>query len=166
MSESKNKVSEAQKEAQKKYDQKTKMVSVKYTPSDMSDYDRMMNYLNRTGQTTNGFIKKLIKEFFDWSTDERNRKEFYISCIGEENLDRLKGILNNDEEKCNIILSLYADETEKEIETALSDKSCDFEEWVDNLEENIADGNVNMESEQFSREIENNMCEYINSIYY
>ena len=31
------KVSEAQKGYQKKYDQKTKMVSVKYTPADMAD---------------------------------------------------------------------------------------------------------------------------------
>lgn len=59
------KVSEAQKGYQKKYDQKTKMVSVKYTPADMADYERMTAYLERTGQSTNSFIKKLINAFFE-----------------------------------------------------------------------------------------------------
>ena len=64
MAEIRNIVSESQKAAQKKYDQKTKMVSIKYTPSDMNEYQRLKNYLDSTGQSTNGFIKKLINDFF------------------------------------------------------------------------------------------------------
>lgn len=65
MEESNRKVSESQKAAQKKYDKKTKMVSVKYTPSDMEDYERLKEYLSKTGQHTNKFIKSLINDFFN-----------------------------------------------------------------------------------------------------
>ena len=72
MAEIRNIVSESQKAAQKKYDQKTKMVSIKYTPLDMNEYQRLKNYLNRTGQSTNGFIKKLINDFFESGQDKNN----------------------------------------------------------------------------------------------
>ena len=57
MEEIKNTVSDAQKAAQKKYDQKTKTVSIKYTPADMEDYERLKMYLDRTGKSTNKFIR-------------------------------------------------------------------------------------------------------------
>ena len=53
-----------QKGYQQKYDKKTKMISVKYVKHDMDDYDRFKEYLERTGQSANGFIKELIKDFF------------------------------------------------------------------------------------------------------
>lgn len=65
MEEIKNTVSDAQKAAQKKYDQKTKTVSIKYTPADMEDYERLKMYLDRTGKSTNKFIKELVNDFFD-----------------------------------------------------------------------------------------------------
>lgn len=68
-----NKVSETQKAAQKKYDQKTKMVSVKYTPADMSDYIRLKEYLDRTGDSVNNFLKSLIKDFFKNEKDKKKR---------------------------------------------------------------------------------------------
>ena len=43
---------EKQKEYQKKYDKKTKMISVKYGISDMNDYHRLMEYLKKKGKTT------------------------------------------------------------------------------------------------------------------
>ena len=46
-------MNERQREYQKKYDKKTKMISIKYVLSDMDDYDRLMNYLKKTGKTTN-----------------------------------------------------------------------------------------------------------------
>lgn len=58
MGENKKPISSAQKEYQKKYDKKTKTISVKYVLSDMSDHDRLMDYLKRTDQTANSFIKK------------------------------------------------------------------------------------------------------------
>lgn len=65
MAEIRNMVSESQKAAQKKYDQKTKMISIKYTPSDMNEYMRLKSYLNKTGQSTNAFIKTLIINFLN-----------------------------------------------------------------------------------------------------
>ncbi len=53
MKQVKKTISNAQKAAQKKYDQKTKMVSIKYTLSEMSEYQRLKNYIDRTGQSMN-----------------------------------------------------------------------------------------------------------------
>lgn len=64
MEENKKQTTLTQKDYQKKYDKKTKMISVKYVLSDMSDHDRLMDYLKRTDQTANSFIKKLINGFF------------------------------------------------------------------------------------------------------
>ena len=61
-----------QKDHQKKYDKKTKTVSVKYVLSDMKDYIRMKEYLDRTGQSTNSFIKDLINDFFEHKKYEMN----------------------------------------------------------------------------------------------
>lgn len=71
-----NKVSESQKAAQKKYDQKTKMISVKYTPVDMDEYERLKTYLGKTGKSTNKFIKDLVNDFF-----ESGKGEIYESNI-------------------------------------------------------------------------------------
>ena len=70
MEEIKNTVSDAQKAAQKKYDQKTKTVSIKYTPADMEDYERLKSYIDETGKNINGFIKKLVNDFFDSGNGE------------------------------------------------------------------------------------------------
>lgn len=70
MEEIKNTVSDAQKAAQKKYDQKTKTVSIKYTPADMEDYERLKSYIDETGKSINGFIKKLVNDFFDSGNGE------------------------------------------------------------------------------------------------
>ncbi|MCD7807537.1 MAG: hypothetical protein LUH19_09415 [Lachnospiraceae bacterium] len=59
------KVSEAQKAAQKKYDEKTKVISVKYTPVDMADYEKMRSFLDESGQSANQFIKSLIHDYLD-----------------------------------------------------------------------------------------------------
>ena len=44
---------ERQRGYQKKYDKKTKMISVKYVISDMDDYDRFKKYLERIYKRTN-----------------------------------------------------------------------------------------------------------------
>lgn len=86
MEEIKNTVSDAQKAAQKKYDQKTKMVSIKYTPADMDDYERLKVYLDKTGKSTNGFIKELVNDFFD-----SGKGEIYENAI-EKNYIQYKHI--------------------------------------------------------------------------
>lgn len=64
MMKSEKKVSEAQKAAQKRYDQeKTKMLSVKYTPVDMEDYEKLKEYLTESGESANWLIKELIHNF-------------------------------------------------------------------------------------------------------
>lgn len=176
MDKDKNIITEAQKAAQKKYDQKTKMISVKYVLSDMSDYDRLMKYLEKTGQSTNSFIKMLINGFFEKGYDkyryptpkEYELMTFYkYSEISDECLEKLKRILNNDESKYNIVLDMYADYTKSEIETALLDKACEFKEWVNDLEECINSGEISMESDKaFSNDTEDNMCNYLREIMY
>ncbi len=59
------KTSAAQKSAQKKYDEKTKMLSIKYTPVDMADYEKMRVHLEENGLSANQFIKGLIHDYFD-----------------------------------------------------------------------------------------------------
>lgn len=72
----KGKVSEAQKAAQKKYDQeKTKVISIKYTPVDMEQYEDLKAYLNTTGDSANGVIKDLIFKFL------QKRKQYSHSRI-------------------------------------------------------------------------------------
>ena len=79
-------MNERQREYQKKYDKKTKMISIKYVLSDMDDYDRLMNYLKKTGKTTNSFVKELINDFFEHEkyviNDERVAKYFVDSYFG------------------------------------------------------------------------------------
>lgn len=59
------KTTAAQKSAQKKYDEKTKMLSIKYTPVDMADYEKMRVYLEENGLSANQFIKGLIHDYFN-----------------------------------------------------------------------------------------------------
>jgi len=176
MDKNKNVITDSQKAAQKKYDQKTKMISVKYVLSDMSEYDRLMRYLERTGQSANSFIKMLINGFFEKGYDkyrypapkEYELMTFYkYSEISDEYLEKLKKILNNDESKYNIVLDMYANYTQSEIETALLDKACEFEEWIDNLEECINSGEISMESDEaFAHDFEDEMCQCLREIMY
>lgn len=48
---------EKQKEYQKKYDKKTKMISVKYGISDMNDYHRLMEYLKKQAKQQTDLLK-------------------------------------------------------------------------------------------------------------
>ena len=52
------KISDAQKAAQKRYDQKTHMISIKYTPKDEDEYYMLQNYLSHSGESANKFIKR------------------------------------------------------------------------------------------------------------
>jgi hypothetical protein len=65
MEEKSNVTKLTQKDYQKKYDEKTQSVTIKYTPADMSDYNRMMRHLESTGKSRSSFIKELINDFFE-----------------------------------------------------------------------------------------------------
>lgn len=51
--------------AQKKYREKTLQVTVKYTPTDIQEGQRIKTYLEQTGQSANSYIKGLIKRDLD-----------------------------------------------------------------------------------------------------
>ena len=82
---------ERQREYQKRYDKKTKMISVKYALSEMEDYDRFMEYLEKTGRSANGFIKELINDFFEKEKYVLNDKKiadyFTITNTGLKTFD-------------------------------------------------------------------------------
>lgn len=81
MQEIRNTISDAQKAAQKKYDQKTKTVSIKYTPANMEDYKRLKTYLDRTGKSTNKFIKELINDFFESGQNQKSVENKMITPL-------------------------------------------------------------------------------------
>lgn len=153
MAEIRNIVSESQKAAQKKYDQKTKMVSIKYTPSDMNEYQRLKNYLDSTGQSTNGFIKKLINDFFESGQDKSNAqsipkdpvqekldiKENYYPCswIDAESIQLIYD--NFGQKAMDEVIKEYLDMVNLDVEDILEGKGCDFDEWVNDIAERIKD---------------------------
>ena len=79
----------------------------------------------------------------------------------------LKNILGNDEEKYNIILDLYADDIQSDIEDALSDKGCEFEELIGTLEDSVNSGEIDMKSiKQFKNDARRIISENWKGIYY
>lgn len=153
MAEIRNIVSESQKAAQKKYDQKTKMVSIKYTPSDMNEYQRLKNYLDSTGQSTNGFIKKLINDFFESGQDKNNVvnipkspveekrriKEKYYPCswVDAESIQFFYDKFG--QKAMDEVIKEYLDIVNFDVEDMLEGKGCDFDEWVNDIAERIND---------------------------
>lgn len=52
--------------AQKKYrDEKTMQFTIKYTPTDIEEGQRVKTYLEQSGQSANSYIKGLIKVDLD-----------------------------------------------------------------------------------------------------
>lgn len=59
-------LTEAEKRAQKKYNQKTMTYSISYKPNtDIKDGERLKAYLAETGISANAYIKALIKADLD-----------------------------------------------------------------------------------------------------
>ena len=50
---------------QKKYNANSTFLSVKYTPNEQIEGQRIKAYLDQTGQSANAYIKKLIKNDLD-----------------------------------------------------------------------------------------------------
>ena len=162
------KVSEAQKGYQKKYDQKTKMVSVKYTPADMADYERMTAYLERTGQSTNSFIKKLINAFFENGEStkvtallEEILVEEGAAHISSEENKKLEEMLGGDQERYNAIMRIYAEFLYEDIDTALEEESCVMDNWILNefVNEGLSEKHGKEFEEAVRKSLENVLCE-------
>ena len=145
-------MNERQREYQKKYDKKTKMISIKYVLSDMDDYDRLMNYLKKTGKTTNSFVKELINDFFEHEkyviNDERVAKYFVDSYIGEEMTDKLKKTVGKS--RFDMIMKYYKDSIESELYIAYLDKSNDFDEWIEQFLEDIESGDIDINAVSYT----------------
>ena len=154
MEQAKKTISNAQKAAQKKYDQKTKMVSIKYTLSEMSEYQRLKNYIDRTGQSMNKFIKSLINNFFDSGQDQIFSERKVKSSIEEKNHmqkkyypyswvldDRLQFLYDSfDQKTIDRVLYEFEDIIDSELENILEEMGSGFKEWVDDIKERMDDG--------------------------
>ena len=176
MEEIKNTVSDAQKAAQKKYDQKTKTVSIKYTPADMEDYERLKRYIDETGKSTNGFIKQLVNDFFESGQDrkpvedkaitplqkKRQKQEeyyqyYYVSSDGIQFFYDKFG-----ESIADNILDEFEGIIENGVEEVLENKGDGLDEWVSEIEERINDGEYQDKStEEVRKELINELCDIL-----
>lgn len=168
MEENKNQTTLTQKDYQKKYDKKTKMVSVKYVLSDMKDYIRLKEYLDRTGQTANSFIKDLINDFFEHKKYEINEEriaDYYKDYNVEmELLDKLKTMVGN--KRFDIIMNYYKSDIESEIYDAFIGKGECFDEWIEQflLEAECGDVDISVSDEEFREMISHSMSGSIGCI--
>lgn len=169
MEEKSNVTKLTQKDYQKKYDEKTQPVTIKYTPADMSDYNRMMRHLESTGKSRSSFIKELINDFFESGKDKKhvvykeNEKAEYFKFefIDDEDLDKLKRLLNNDN-KYNRTLDAYAHVIESDIEDLVEEKASLFTYWISELQDMINCKEIDInEEETFDDEMENSIFDYI-----
>lgn len=138
---------ERQRGYQKKYDRKTKMISVKYVLSDMDDYSRLKKYLEQTGKSVNGFIKELINDFFEKEKYDLNRRriaDYFVNYnVSEELLARLKETVGND--KYQIIMEYYRDCISDELDSVYNDKGDVFDEWIEKFLSDIECGEINID---------------------
>ena len=168
MKENKKQTTLTQKDYQKKYDKKTKMVSVKYVLSDMEDYMRLKENLDRTGQTANSFIKDLINDFFEHKKYEINEEriaDYYKGYNVEmELLDKLKTMVGN--ERFDIIMNYYKSNIESELYDAFMGKGECFDEWMEQFLLNVECGDIdiNISDDDFRKMISHNMSESIGYI--
>lgn len=176
MEEIKNTVSDAQKAAQKKYDQKTKTVSIKYTPADMYELNRLKDYIDRTGQSMNGFIKRLIYNFFESGQDQkpvkdkvippfqkrREKEEVYYPYyfVSDEGIQFFYDKFGED--VANKVLNEYEDIVTSEIEDILETKGNGLDNWIGIIEGCINDGEFQDKStDEVCKELTNEICDFL-----
>ena len=161
MEENKKQTTLTQKDYQKKYDKTTKIVSVKYVLSDMKDYMRLKEYLDRTGQTANSFIKDLINDFFEHKKYEMNEEriaDYYKDYnVDIELLDKLKNVVGN--ERLDIIMGCHKSDIESDIYDAFVGKGECFDEWIEQflLDVECGDIDINVSDEEFRKVISHSM---------
>lgn len=158
-----------QKEYQKNYDKKTKMISVKYALHEMDDYDRLINYLERTGKSANAFIKDLINDFFERKKYEMNDSriaEYFTDYeVSGELLDKLKAAVGC--VKYDLIMDCCKDNIESDIYTAFGDRGCTFDEWIEQFLEEIECGDIdiNISEKDFKNLVDESMSRVVGNIY-
>ena len=153
-----------------KYDEKTQSVTIKYTPADMSDYDRMMKYLEKTGKSRSSFIKELINDFFENEkyeiTESRIADYYKIYNVDGELLDKLKAVVG--EEKYNIILDILKTFVEDELYDAYIYKGDDVDIWIEDFMDEIKNGDVdiNVSDKEFEKIIDKSLSHNLKSVFY
>lgn len=158
-----------QKEYQKNYDKKTKMISAKYALHEMDDYNRLMNYLERTGKSANGFIKELINDFFEQKKyvmdDSRIAKYFTDYEVSRELLEKLEKTVGT--AKYDLIMDCCKDNIESDIYTAFCDRGCTFDEWIEQFLEEIESGDIdiNVGDKEFRNLVDESMAGIVGNIY-
>lgn len=78
-------MTESQKKYEKKRMQSCKSYTIKYTPKEINESDRLQVYLNSTGLSANAYLKELVKRDLD------NKGVAYPDMIDNDNND-----MNND----------------------------------------------------------------------
>lgn len=58
-------MTESQKKYEKKRMQSCKSYTIKYTPKEINESDRLQGYLNNTGLSANAYLKELVKRDLD-----------------------------------------------------------------------------------------------------
>lgn len=169
MKENKQRTPLTQKDYQKKYDKKTKSFSLKYTPADMNDYNRMMEYLAKIGQSRSSFVKGLINDFFEKKHVMNDSKiaEYFIDYgVSEELLDKLKETVGR--VKYDIIMDYCKKDIESDISNAFSERGSSFEDWIEEFLMDIESGdlNINLDEKDFRELIDKNMSDSLGYIHY
>ena len=160
---------ERQRGYQKKYDKKTKMISVKYVKHDMDDYNRLKKYLEQTGKSANGFIKELINDFFERKKYEMNDSriaEYFTDYeVSGELLDKLKATVGC--VKYDLIMDCCKDNIESDIYSAFFDRGCSFDEWIERFLEDIECGDIdiNISEKDFRNLVDESMSGVVGNIY-
>lgn len=170
MADNKRPTTLTQKDYQRKYDEKTKTISIKYVLSDMKDYNRLKDYLDRTGKSANGFIKELINDFFEHKNYEMNDKRvsdyFKDYNVGSEMINQLMETVG--ENRYNIIMECNRKIIENELYNAFIDRGDAIDEWIEQFLFDIEKGyiNINIPDKEFERMVDENISDYIGNIYF
>ena len=159
-----------QKEYQQKYDKKTKTISIKFALCDMDDYDRMMDYLDKTGKSVNGFVKELINDFFEhkkYVINDKKIADYYMDYnVDGELLEKLKNVVGND--KFDIIMDYHRDSIETDLYDAFIDRGDEFDEWIEQFIGEIESGDIdiNVSEKDFTKIIDGSISSWMKNIYY
>ena len=163
----KEKTKLTQKDYQRNYDKKTKSVMAKYVLSDMDEYDRLMDYLKRTGKSANSFIKELIKDFLDNKfvlNDSRIAEYFLDYEVSGELLDKLEKTIGA--VKYDLIMDCCKRNIESDIYMAFGDRGVTFDEWIEQFLEDIECGDldINVDEKEFKKMVYESMSGVVGSI--
>lgn len=161
---------ERQREYQKKYDEKTKMISVKYVLSDMDDYDRLREYLKKTGKSANSFIKELINDFFEnkkYVMNENRIADYFKDYnVDGELLEKLKNKVG--ESRFDIIMDYCKSAIETQLYDAFVERGDEFDEWIEQFLSDIECGDIdiNVSDKEFWKIIDVSISDIIREVTY